>query len=78
MDFDCHENLLVANWGSSHIEVFGPEGGDPIYRIKCPFSRVSNLHFKPKSKLVYVTEHDTNAVWVFEWINEGKPQYCDM
>lgn len=78
MDFDEEGNLLVANWGSSHIEVFGPNGGDPIYRIKCPFDRPSNLHFKPNTNQVYVTEHDKHAVWMFEWRHRGRKQYCEL
>ena len=77
MDFDIDNNLLVANWGSSHIEVFAPEGGHPIERIKCPFERPSNIHFKPNSSEVFVTEHDNHAVWRFDWKRKGMPQYCE-
>lgn len=77
MDFDVDNNLLVANWGSSHIEVFGPDGGKPIMRIKCPFARVSNVHFHPNSSVVYVTEHSNHALWMFTWKRNGKPQFCD-
>jgi hypothetical protein len=27
MDFDEAGNLIVAHWGSGHLEVFGPDGG---------------------------------------------------
>lgn len=37
MDFDDAGNLLVANWGGSHIEVYNP-AGTQIARIKCPFA----------------------------------------
>ncbi|KAK6188060.1 hypothetical protein SNE40_004324 [Patella caerulea] len=77
MDFDEAGNLLVAHWGSGHVEVFGANGGDPIKRIKCPFERPSNIHFKPKSKTVYITEHDNHALWKFDWENRGKAQFCE-
>ena len=78
MDFDSKGQLLVANYGQGKIEVFGPNGGvEPVARIKCPFKSVSNVHFKQGTKTCYVTEHDNNAVWSFEWENEGMPMYCD-
>ena len=78
MDFDSEGNLLVANWGSSHLEVFGPEGGDPKYRVHCPFSKPSNMHFKPNSTELYVTEHDSHGLWKFNWKNEGRKEYCEL
>ncbi|KAK3090074.1 hypothetical protein FSP39_008960 [Pinctada imbricata] len=77
MDLDEEDNLLVAHWGSGHIEVFGRDGGEPHTRIKCPFDRPSNLHFKKGTKTVYVTEHDSHALWKFDWKRGGKPQFCD-
>jgi hypothetical protein len=32
MDFDEAGNLIVAHWGSGHLEVFGP--GGPIFHVK--------------------------------------------
>ena len=78
MDFDSAGNLLVAHHGSEHIEVFGPEGGTPFCRIKCPFKTPSNVHFRPNTKEVYVTEHDTHGLWMFEWTQTGAKQYCDL
>ncbi len=78
MDFDCEGNLLVANWGSGHIEVFGPEGAGVKERIKCPFDKVSNLHFKPNSTEVYVTEHDTHGLWKFNWKHCGRKEFCQL
>ena len=77
MDFDEAGSLLVAHWGSGFIEVFSSEGGKPAKRIKCPFKKPSNLHFAQKSNTVYVTEHDSHALWKFEWERNGKLQYCD-
>ncbi|KAK3609903.1 hypothetical protein CHS0354_036666 [Potamilus streckersoni] len=77
MDFDEDNNLLVTNHGSSYIEVFSPEGGDPIARIKCPFHSPSNVHFQPHTNIVYVTEHEIHGLWKFEWKRKGKLQYCD-
>ena len=77
MDFDEAGNLLVANWGSEHIEVFGPDGSLKC-RIKCPFDKPSNVHFKPGSGEVYVTEHTTHGLWRFQWRFKGAKQYCDL
>ena len=76
MDFDVCDQLLVANHGQGHIEVFGSDG-KLVSRIKCPFKTPSNVHFKPDSKICYVTEHDTNAVWSFVWKNKGMPMFCN-
>ncbi len=78
MDFDSEGNLIVANWGSSHLEVFAPKGGSPIARIQCPFSKPSNIHFKPNSSDIYVTEHDNHALWKFMWEYTGRKEYCDL
>ena len=78
MDFDAEGNLLVANWGGSHIEVFGPKGGSPNLRIKCPFTKPSNLHFHPDSQQVFVTEHDSDSLWTFEWKHKGLKHYCEL
>nr|XP_002130142.1 diisopropyl-fluorophosphatase [Ciona intestinalis] len=78
MDFDERGCLLVANHGGSHIEVYPPEGGDePIIRVRCPFKTPSNVHFAQNSNVCYVTEHDTNGVWAFEWDCKGALMYCD-
>ena len=77
MDFDEDGFLLVANWGGGHIEVFPPTGGAPSTRIRCPFSRVTNLHFRPNSKELFVTEHDNNALWSLEWRAKGRKEYGD-
>ncbi|XP_045157720.1 diisopropyl-fluorophosphatase-like [Mercenaria mercenaria] len=77
MDFDEHNNLIVANWGGGHLEVFCSTGGDPVTRIKCPFDKPSNVHFKPGSSTVFVTEHQFNGLWKFEWKHKGKKQYCE-
>ena len=44
-------NPLVANWSGGHLEVFSPSGGDPVARVKCPFSKPSNVHFQPGALL---------------------------
>lgn len=77
MDFDEEGNLIVTNHGGGHLEVFSPAGGDPVARIKCPFRQPSNVHFKPGTNIVYVTEHDFNGLWRFEWKHKGMKQYCE-
>ncbi|GFN98539.1 diisopropyl-fluorophosphatase [Plakobranchus ocellatus] len=77
MDFDEQGNLLVAHWGAGVIEVFCPDGKDPVKRIQCPFDKPSNLHFKPGSNIVYVTEHTHHGLWQFEWECKGMPQFCE-
>ena len=75
MDFDSQGNLLVANWGGGAIEVFDTFG-QHIDRIELPFKQPSNLHFAgPGSNELYVTEHNTNAVWRLDWDNAGQMQY---
>lgn len=76
MDFDEKGRLLVAHHGGSHLEVFTAQG-KLERRIKCPFKTPSNLHFKPNSNLCYVTEHDFDGVWMFEWEAKGMPMYCE-
>ena len=78
MDFDAEGNLLVANWGSGHLEVFGPDGGYPKQRIRCPFRCPSNLHFRPGSEQVLVTEHENHALWQFQWKCPGRKEYCEL
>ncbi|WAR23310.1 DFPA-like protein [Mya arenaria] len=70
-------NLLVANWGGGHLEVFSSNGGDPKARIQCPFSKPSNVHFQPGSNTVYVTEHQFHGLWRFDWKCKGMKQYCE-
>lgn len=60
------------------FQVFGPAGGVPHTRIKMPFLRVSNLHFRPGSEEVYVTEHDTHGLWKFTWKYKGAKQYSEL
>lgn len=76
MDFDAQGRLLVAHHGGSHLEVFSPDG-KLEKRIDCPFKTPSNLHFKPQSNKCYVTEHEYNGVWMFEWECNGMPMYCE-
>ena len=78
MDFDEHNNLIVAHHNFEHLEVFRPKGGSPFLRVKCPFIKPSNVHFKPGANTVYITEHTNNALWMFEWRHKGKKQYCDF
>ena len=77
MDFDRDGRLLVANWGSGHLEVFD-ESGVHVSRIKCPFKNPSNLHFEPGSGVVYVTEHEFHGLWKFSWMTPGQRQYCEL
>lgn len=77
MDFDEEGNLLVANWGSSHIEVYSASG-ELIGRIKCPFKKASNVHFKPNSNELFITEHCNHALWQTKWQSKGKKQFCEL
>lgn len=60
------------------FQVFSRFGGCAQIRIKLPFKRVSNLHFRPGSNEVLVTEHDNHALWRFEWKHAGAPQFCEL
>ncbi|CAH1775577.1 unnamed protein product [Owenia fusiformis] len=77
MDFDEEGNLIVANHGSGTLDVFGPNGGEPICRIKCPFKHPSNVHFRPDSDELYVTEHEFHGLWKLKWKNKGMKQFCE-
>lgn len=74
LDIDAAGNVLVAHSGASFIEVYSP-GAKLIGRIKCPFRRPSNLQFAPGSCACYVTDHDTHAVYKFDWLCHGWPTY---
>ena len=76
MDFDEEGYLLVTNWGSFHIDVFAPHGGDPVLRIKCPFANPSNLEFRPNSNEVFVTDQSVNGLWTFEWRVKGRRKWA--
>ena len=78
LDFDEKNNLLAAHYGSKTIDVFPPEGGSPVYRIPCPFDNPTNLHFKPHTNTLFVTEHDTNGVWTGKWKHNGKLHFRDL
>ncbi|CAD5113502.1 DgyrCDS2663 [Dimorphilus gyrociliatus] len=77
MDWDSDGKLLVANWGAGFIEVFNKEG-ILEKRLRLPFERVSNVHFKPDSSELYVTEHTNHAVWKTSWSCKGAKQFCDL
>ena len=77
MDYDEEGFLLVANWGSGHLEVFDPRG-KLTERIKCPFANLSNLQFKPNSSQVFVTEHEFDGLWRFNCSCKGQKQYCEL
>lgn len=79
MDFDAVGNLLVANWGSGHLEVFAPDGTHAA-RIKLPFERPSNVHFGQKEgdrTTLYITEHSHHGLWRLTWLHPGQPQFVD-
>lgn len=66
----------MCNWGAGFVEVLD-QHGRLATRIKCPFERVSNLHFVPGKRTVLVTEHSEHGLWRFEWTCGGQPQYCE-
>ena len=75
MDFDAAGLLLVTNHGAGTIDVFAPDGA-LVQRIRTPFAKPSNLHFGgPQGRWVYVTEHDEDGLWKFQWDRPGQPQY---
>lgn len=76
IDFDAAGNLLVSHIGSGFIEVFSPNGR-LVGKVKCPFERPSNLQFAPDSCTCYVTDHETSAVYKFDWVCKGWPTYAD-
>ncbi|CAH1789004.1 unnamed protein product, partial [Owenia fusiformis] len=77
MDFDEDGDLIVANYNTGHLYVFGPKGGAPIREIKCPFVYATNVHFRPNSKELYITEGESNSLWKIQWKSKGMKQYCE-
>ncbi|CAH1781141.1 unnamed protein product [Owenia fusiformis] len=77
MDFDKEGNLIVAGY-DGFLHVFGPNGGAPICRIKCPFTEASNVHFKPGTNELYITQDSSQGVWKMQWRAKGMEQYCDL
>ena len=76
MHFDEEGYLLVTNWGTSHIDVYAPNGGEPVLRIKCPFANPSNLEFRPNSNVVFVTDQSVNGLWKFDWRVKGRRKWA--
>lgn len=77
MDFDADGRLLVTNHGAGSIDVFDADG-NLVDRIKTPFDKPSNVHFGGDDNTwVYVTEHDEDGLWKFQWERPGQPQYSD-
>jgi len=75
MDFDAEGHLIVANHGAGLLEVFGP-GGELVRRIETPFDKPSNVHFAaPGSTELWLTEHDENGIWRFDYGVAGQDQY---
>ncbi len=74
IEFDAAGNLIATNYGEATLDVFGP-GGNLMRRIALPFGKPSNLHFAgPDSTELYVTEHDTHAVWRLDYGMPGQFQ----
>ncbi|CAH1787073.1 unnamed protein product [Owenia fusiformis] len=77
MDFDNEGDLIVTDYSSNYVYVFGPNGGAPICRLKCPFSAITNVHFRPNSTDLFITEREFHGLWKIQWKSEGMEQYCE-
>ena len=79
MKFDEDGYLLVTHYNGQRIEVFGPDGGNPLVRIKVPFPKVTNLAFRPNSSEVYVTAgNDNYGLWAFNWRAKGQKLWSEL
>lgn len=70
MDFDPFGNLVCANWGGGHLEVFTPQGNLKS-RIALPFERPSNIHFLQdtyETTQILITEHSTHGIWIADYL----------
>ncbi|CAH1787603.1 unnamed protein product, partial [Owenia fusiformis] len=77
MDFDEDGDLIVADYNSGHLYVFGPGGGAPVRVVKTPFVYVTNIQFRPNSTELYITENESNSLWKIQWKSKGMEQYCE-
>jgi len=63
--FDVQGNLYVAHFGGGAIQVFSPDG-KLLKKIATPGIKPSNLEFAGEDmKKMYLTEDETNAVYLF-------------
>ncbi|MFV0416301.1 MAG: SMP-30/gluconolactonase/LRE family protein, partial [Chthoniobacterales bacterium] len=75
MDFDGDGHLIATNYGEGELDIFSPDGS-LLRRIKLPFAKPSNVHFMgPDSTQLLVTEHENNALWIFDYGEKGQRQY---
>ncbi|CAH1802320.1 unnamed protein product [Owenia fusiformis] len=74
MDFDKEGNLIVTDYVSSTLFVYGPDGGPPICQLKLPFKHVTNINFRPDSNELYIT---AKSLWMLRWNSNGMERYCD-
>lgn len=75
MDFDADGNLVATNYSRGTLEVYDSKGTH-LQSIALPFKKCSNVHFFPgQSTKLLVTEHENNALWVFDYGTPGHPQF---
>jgi gluconolactonase len=76
--FDDQGNLLCCGYGSGKVQVFSPEGGNPIEEIEFEDSGITNLCFGgPENKTLYVTESELGRVVTTEWRHPGMILFPD-
>ncbi len=75
MDFDVDGNLVATNYSEGTLEIYDADARF-LRSITLPFKRCSNVHFlNDGSGRLLVTEHENNALWIFDYGREGQLQY---
>ncbi|CAH1787079.1 unnamed protein product [Owenia fusiformis] len=77
LELDEEGNLIVLEYESGTMYVFGPNGGSPMCRINLPFLNATNIVFTPNSNELYMTEHEFDGLWKIHWKHKGMKQYCE-
>ena len=75
MDFDAAGNLVATAYSRGTLEIYDGSGSH-LRTISLPFKRCSNVHFfNDNSGRLLITEHENNAVWIYDYGTPGQPQF---
>jgi gluconolactonase len=75
MDFDAKGNLIATAYSRGTLEVYDGSGSH-LKTIPLPFERCSNVHFfNNSSGHLLITEHENNALWIYDYGTPGQTQF---
>jgi len=75
MDFDEQGHLVATNYSRGTLEIYDPQG-QHMRTIALPFKKCSNVHFfPPPDTRLLVTEHENDALWLWDYGVPGSPQF---